>query len=64
MALGTHPADGVGYLDWVASLAAFTGRRVPVRNHEWRNEERLTSLGVIDADSIRRIAGESLASQP
>ena len=58
VALGTHPADGVGYLDWVASLAAFTGRRVPVRNHEWRNEERLTSLGVIDADSIRRIAGK------
>ncbi len=57
VALGTHPPDGADYVDWVASLAASTGRRVPVINHEWRNEERLTSLGVIDADSIRRIAG-------
>jgi nickel-dependent lactate racemase len=58
VALGTHPPDGVDYLNRVASLVASTGRRVPVGNHEWRNEETLTSLGVIEAESIRRIAGK------
>jgi nickel-dependent lactate racemase len=58
VALGTHPPDGVDYVDRVASLAACTGRRVPVRSHEWRNEEALTSLGVIEAESIRAMAGK------
>jgi nickel-dependent lactate racemase len=58
VALGTHPADGVDYKHRVESLAASTGRAVPVRNHEWRREDALTSIGVIDAESIRQIAGK------
>ncbi len=58
VALGTHPPDAVKHVHWLTSLAASTGRRVAVRNHEWRNEEELTSLGVIEAETIQRIAGK------
>jgi nickel-dependent lactate racemase len=55
VALGTHPPDPPDYQRHVAALV---GTDVPVRNHEWRNEGDLTRLGRIDADDIRRIAGD------
>jgi nickel-dependent lactate racemase len=57
VALGTHPPDGLDYIERLGALATSAGHPARVRNHEWRNEEALTPLGVIDADSIRGMAG-------
>jgi nickel-dependent lactate racemase len=55
VALGTHPPDSS---DYVRSVAALAGSQTPVRNHEWRSEDALAGLGVIDVDRIRAIAGD------
>jgi nickel-dependent lactate racemase len=57
VALGTHPADGGEYLERLGALATSAGYRAKVRNHEWRNEAALFSLGLVDADAIRGMAG-------
>jgi nickel-dependent lactate racemase len=57
VALGTHPPETADYLAQVATLVSRHTSRVSVRNHEWRNQETLSPLGLIDADHIRRIAG-------
>ena len=63
VALGTHPAlPEESCTGWWASArrnAQTTFRHVGLLNHAWDDPAALTSLGVIEQDEIRQIAGPS-----
>src|SRR5512139_2947965 len=61
VALGTHPAyseEGLNQLVGItAEERATTFRHVGLLNHAWDDPATLTSLGVLDQDEIKRLAG-------
>ena len=61
VALGTHPALSAESLNQLAGISAeeraTTYRHVGLLNHDWDNPDALTTLGVMEDDEIRRIAG-------
>jgi nickel-dependent lactate racemase len=63
VALGTHPGyteDGLNNLVGItAGERATTYRHVGLLNHAWDDPTALTSLGVIDRDEVRSIAGDN-----
>jgi nickel-dependent lactate racemase len=66
VALGTHPGyseEGLNHLVGItAEERATTFKHVGLLNHAWDDPATLTSLGVIDQDEIRRLAGSSYHS--
>jgi lactate racemase len=63
VALGTHPPLTEEHLNRLVGVSAAerqtTFRRVGLLNHAWNDPAALTSLGVIDQDEIKQIAGAS-----
>ena len=63
VALGTHPALSTDSINHLVGITAeerqTTYRHVGLLNHAWDDPTALTSLGVMDQDEIRRIAGPS-----
>jgi lactate racemase len=63
VALGTHPALSTESINHLVGITAeerqTTYRHVGLLNHAWDDPAALTSLGVMDQDEIRRIAGPS-----
>ena len=63
VALGTHPGyseEGLNHLVGItAEERATTFKHVGLLNHAWDDPAALTSLGVIDQDEIRHLAGPS-----
>jgi nickel-dependent lactate racemase len=63
VALGTHPGyseEGLNHLVGITiEERATTFRRVGLLNHTWNDPGTLTSLGVMDQDEIRELAGPS-----
>ena len=63
VALGTHPGypeEGLNHLVGItAAERATTFRHVGLLNHAWNDPEELTSLGVLDQDEIKRLAGQN-----
>ena len=63
VALGTHPAldaDSINLLVGIsAEERATTYRHIGLLNHAWDDPAALTSLGVMEDDEIRQIAGPS-----
>jgi nickel-dependent lactate racemase len=63
VALGTHPGysdDGLNKLVGITTEErATTYRHVGLLNHSWSDPSALTSLGVIEQDEIRELAGPS-----
>ncbi len=61
VALGTHPGyseEGLSHLvGLTAEERATTFRHVGLLNHAWDDPAALTSLGVMDQDEIRQLAG-------
>jgi nickel-dependent lactate racemase len=61
VALGTHPAMSPEAINRLVGISAeqrrTTYRHVGLLNHAWDDPAALTSLGVMDQDEIRRIAG-------
>lgn len=61
VALGTHPGyteEGLNHLVGItAQERASTYRHVGLLNHAWDDPAALTSLGVLDQDEIKRLAG-------
>lgn len=61
VALGTHPGyteEGLNHLVGItADERATTFRHVGLFNHAWDDPAALTSLGVLDQDEIKRLAG-------
>lgn len=61
VALGTHPGyseDGLNRLVGItADERATTYRHVGLLNHAWDDPNALTSLGTLDRDEIKRLAG-------
>jgi nickel-dependent lactate racemase len=61
VALGTHPgysAEGLNHLVGItAEERVTTFRHVGLLNHAWDDPATLTSLGVLDQDEIKRLAG-------
>jgi lactate racemase len=61
VALGTHPGyseEGLNYLAGItAEERATTFKHVGLLNHAWDDPATLTSLGVIDRDEIKQLAG-------
>ncbi|MCU0485818.1 MAG: lactate racemase domain-containing protein [Anaerolineales bacterium] len=61
VALGTHPGytqEGLNHLVGItAEERATTFRQVGLLNHAWDDPAALTSLGVLDQDEIKRLAG-------
>lgn len=61
VALGTHPGyteEGLNHLVGItADERATTFRHVGLLNHAWDDPAALTSLGVLDQDDIKRLAG-------
>ena len=61
VALGTHPGyteEGLNHLVGITPEERATiFRHVGLLNHAWDDPEALTSLGVLDQDEIRRLAG-------
>jgi nickel-dependent lactate racemase len=61
VALGTHPGyteEGMNHLVGIsAAERATTYRHVGLLNHIWDDPTALTSLGVLDQDEIRHLAG-------
>lgn len=61
VALGTHPGyteEGLNHLVGItADERATTFRHVGLLNHAWDDPAALTSLGVLDQDEIKRLAG-------
>ena len=66
VALGTHPGydeAGLNHLVGItAEERATTYRHVGLLNHAWNDPAALTSLGVIDQDEIKQLAGPSYHS--
>jgi lactate racemase len=63
VALGTHPAyseEGLNHLVGItAEERTTTFRHVGLLNHAWDDPAALTSLGTLDQDEIRQLAGTS-----
>src|SRR5512143_3166022 len=63
VALGTHPGyseQGLNHLVGItAEERATTFRHVGLLNHAWDDPSALTSLGVLDQDEIKRLAGQN-----
>jgi nickel-dependent lactate racemase len=63
VALGTHPGyseEGLNHLVGItAEERATTFRRVGLLNHAWDDPTALISLGVLDQDEIKQLAGTS-----
>ncbi len=63
VALGTHPGyseEGLNHLVGItAQERATTFRQVGLLNHSWDDPATLTSLGVLDQDEIKRLAGSN-----
>jgi len=63
VALGTHPGyseEGLNHLVGItAEERATTFKHVGLLNHAWDDPAALTSLGVLDQDEIKRLAGPS-----
>jgi lactate racemase len=61
VALGTHPGyteAGLNHLVGItAEERATTYRHVGLHNHAWDNPDTLTSIGTMDGDEIKQIAG-------
>jgi nickel-dependent lactate racemase len=61
VALGTHPGYSEADLNHLVGITAeeraTTYRRVGLLNHAWDDAAALTSLGVLDQDEIKRLAG-------
>jgi nickel-dependent lactate racemase len=61
VALGTHPGYSAQGLNHLVSISAeeraTTFQRVGLLNHAWDDPSALTSLGVIDQDEIKKLAG-------
>jgi lactate racemase len=61
VALGTHPGYDEAGLSHLVGLTAeergTTFKRVGLLNHTWDNPAALTSLGVLDQDEIKQLAG-------
>lgn len=66
VALGTHPGyseEGLNHLVGItAGERASTFRHVGLFNHAWDDPTALTSLGIIDQDEIKQLAGSSYHS--
>jgi lactate racemase len=63
VALGTHPGydeAGLNHLVGItAEERATTFKQVGLLNHAWNDPTALTSLGMLDQDEIKRLAGSS-----
>lgn len=63
VALGTHPGYNEAGLNQLVGITAeeraTTFRRVGLLNHAWDDPAALTSLGVIDQDELKQLAGSS-----
>ncbi len=63
VALGTHPGYNEAGLNHLVGITAeeraATFRRVGLLNHAWDDPAALTSLGVIDQDELKQLAGSS-----
>jgi len=63
VALGTHPALSEDQLNKLVGISAAerrtTYKRVGLLNHAWNDPATLVSLGVMDKDEIRGLAGPS-----
>ena len=63
VALGTHPPLPEEYLNQLVGISAdermTTFRHIGLVNHAWDDLSALTSLGMLDQDDIKRIAGAS-----
>ena len=61
VALGTHPPlsdESINRLVGIsAEVRATTFKHIGLRNHEWNTPSALTSLGVMESDEIKHIAG-------
>jgi nickel-dependent lactate racemase len=61
VALGTHPPLSEERINKLVGIAAeersTTFKRIGLRNHEWITPAALISLGIIEQDEIRQIAG-------
>jgi len=66
IALGTHPGypeEGLNHLVGItAEERATTFKHVGLLNHAWSDPSALTSLGVIDLDEIKQLAGPNYHS--
>src|SRR5512139_2248444 len=66
VALGTHPGYSEEELNHLVGITAeeraTTFKHVGLLNHAWDDPAALTSLGVIDQDEIRQLAGPSYHS--
>ena len=62
VALGTHPALDEDSLNRLVGISAkersTTYAKIGLFNHEWQNPQALTSIGSIEKDQFRQIAGE------
>ena len=63
VALGTHPPLSEESIDQLVGITAeartTTFKHIGLLNHEWNTPSALTSLGVIEDDEIKQIAGEN-----
>jgi len=63
VALGTHPPLSAESINKLVGITAeeriTTFKHVGLLNHEWDTPSALTSLGVIEQDEIKQIAGEN-----
>ena len=63
VALGTHPPLSEESMYKLVGITAqernATFRHIGLLNHEWNTPSALTSLGVMDADEIKQIAGKN-----
>ena len=63
VALGTHPPLGEENLNRLVGISAeeriTTFKHIGLLNHEWNTPSALISLGIIEQDEIKQIAGEN-----
>ena len=62
VALGTHPPLGEESINKLVGISAeergTTFKHIGLLNHEWNTSSALTSLGIMEKDEIRKIAGK------
>ena len=63
VALGTHPALNEESINKLVGITSeernTTFRHIGLLNHEWNTPSALTSLGVIEQDEVKQIAGDN-----
>jgi nickel-dependent lactate racemase len=63
VALGTHPSLSEESLNKLVGISVeertTTFKHIGLLNHEWNRPSELTSLGIIEQDEIKQIAGEN-----